>query len=82
MSAVGKARLFEALRPALVGTSEKVSHARTAAALGCSEAAVRSAVHRLRAQYRALLREEVARTLDDPAAVDDEIRDLLAAFAD
>jgi DNA-directed RNA polymerase specialized sigma24 family protein len=82
MSAAGKGRLFEALRPALAGTSEKVSHARTAAKLGCSEAAARAAVHRLRARYRALLREEVARTLDDPSTVDEEIRDLFAAFAD
>ena len=82
MSAAGKARLFDALRPTLVGASEKVSHARTAASLGCTEAAARAAVHRLRARYRALLREEVARTLDDPSTVDEEIRDLFAAFAD
>jgi hypothetical protein len=28
------------------------------------------------------LREEVARTLDAPASVEDEIRDLFAAFAE
>jgi hypothetical protein len=37
-------------------------------------------VHRLRTRFRALLRDEVARTLDDPAEVEDEIHDLFAAF--
>jgi RNA polymerase sigma factor (sigma-70 family) len=80
MSRAGKARLFEALRPALLGTPEKVPYADIAAAVGCSEAAARVAAHRLRARYRNLLREEVARTLDDPTAIEDEIRDLFAAF--
>ena len=39
------------------------------------------AVHRLRRRYRALLREEIAQTLDDPAGVEDEIRALFAALA-
>jgi DNA-directed RNA polymerase specialized sigma24 family protein len=82
LSTAGKAGLFEALRPALVGTSEKVSYGCMANALGCSETAARSAVHRLRVRYRALLRDEVARTLDDPSTVEDEIRDLFTALAD
>jgi RNA polymerase sigma-70 factor (ECF subfamily) len=82
MAAASKAAVFDAFRPALLGTAEKVPYAHIAAAIGCSEAAARVAAHRLRARYRALLREEVARTLDDPAAVDDEIRALFATFAD
>jgi len=46
-----------------------------------SEGAVRVAAHRLRARYRELLREEVSRTTADPANVDQEIADLLAALA-
>ena len=46
-----------------------------------TEGAVRVAAHRLRVRYRELLREEVGRTTDDPAAIDDEIADLLAALA-
>ncbi|HEX8199216.1 MAG TPA: hypothetical protein VF590_01920 [Isosphaeraceae bacterium] len=49
--------------------------------LGLSAGAARVAAHRLRARYRELLRAEVARTTDDPAAVDQEIGDLLAALA-
>jgi RNA polymerase sigma-70 factor (ECF subfamily) len=82
MHSAGKRRQFEVLRPALLGGFEKVSYARTAAELGCSEGAARAAAHRLRARYRAILREEVARTLDAPASVEDEIRDLFAAFAE
>ncbi len=81
MCSAGKAPVFNALRPALLGTAEKVSYAKVAADLGCSEGAARAAAYRLRARYRALLREEVARTLHDPTEVDEEIRDLFAAFS-
>jgi RNA polymerase sigma-70 factor (ECF subfamily) len=80
MFRAGKARVFDALRPTLLGAPEKVAYAGVAGALGCSEAAARVAAHRLRIRYRNLLREEVARTLDDPTAIEDEIRDLFAAF--
>jgi RNA polymerase sigma factor (sigma-70 family) len=82
MSAAGKTRQFEVLRPSLVGSAEKLSYARAAEVLGCSEGAARGMVHRLRARYRALLREEVARTIDDSTTIDDEIRDLFATFSD
>jgi RNA polymerase sigma factor (sigma-70 family) len=81
MAAAGKAATFAALKPALLGSAERLSYARIAADLNCSEGAARGAAHRLRARYRALLRQEVARTLDDPSAVDDEIRDLFATFS-
>ncbi len=80
MSAAGKGRLFEALRPALLGSVNRLPYASIATELGCSESAARLAAHRLRARYRALLRQEIARTLADPEDVNDEIRDLFAAF--
>jgi RNA polymerase sigma factor (sigma-70 family) len=80
MDAAGKASTFVALRPALLGSAERLAYAEIADELGCSEGAARTAVHRLRARYRTLLREEVARTLDDPDAVDEEIRELFATF--
>ncbi len=82
MCAAGKKQQFEVLRPALVGSSEKISYARAAEMLGCSEGAARGTAHRLRARYRALLREEVARTLEDSSTIDEEIRDLFATFSD
>ncbi len=81
MCSADKAPVFNALRPALLGTAEKVSYARVAADLGCSEGTARAAACRLRARYRALLREEVGRTLHDPAEIDQEIRDLFATFS-
>jgi RNA polymerase sigma-70 factor (ECF subfamily) len=80
-NAAGKGHLFAALGPSLLGKAEKVAYARVARELGCSEGAARTAAHRLRARFRDLLRVEIARTVDDPAAVEQEIRDLLAALA-
>jgi RNA polymerase sigma-70 factor (ECF subfamily) len=76
----GKSALFDQLRPALQGDDLAPSYREIAAALGLAEGAVRVAAHRLRVRYREVLREEVGRTTDDPAGVDDEIADLLAAL--
>jgi RNA polymerase sigma factor (sigma-70 family) len=76
----GKAATFEALRDGLEGGPEDVPHAKIATRLGTSEGAARVAAHRLRRRYGELLRREIASTLDDPADVDDEIRDLFAAL--
>ena len=45
-----------------------------------SEGAVKVAAHRLRRQYRDLLRRGIAETVKVPEDVDDEIRDLFAAL--
>jgi RNA polymerase sigma-70 factor (ECF subfamily) len=47
-----------------------------------TEGALRVAVHRLRRRYRELLRDEIARTLSDPRQLEEELRALLAAFAE
>jgi DNA-directed RNA polymerase specialized sigma24 family protein len=77
-----KAALFDRLRICLLGDSspETVPQARIARDLGMTPAAVRVAVHRLRQQFRELLREEIGRTVEDPERIDDEIRDLFAAL--
>ncbi len=49
--------------------------------LNMTENALRVAVHRLCQRYRALLREEIAQTVDNPAAVDVEIRELFTALS-
>jgi RNA polymerase sigma-70 factor (ECF subfamily) len=77
----GRAALFEALHPCLVGERTAQPYAELARTLGSTEAAVKSAVHRLRGRYRKMLRDEVASTLDDGAAVDDELRHLLAVLS-
>jgi hypothetical protein len=47
-----------------------------------SEGAVRVAVHRLRRQYRELLRAEISETLADPEQLEDELNALYVAFSD
>ncbi len=76
----GQLPLFEALKGSLTGAAGD-SHAEAAAALGMTPGAVKVAAHRLRQRYRDLLRDEIAQTVEDPAAVDDEIRALFSALA-
>ncbi len=81
MNGAGKAALFVKLRPMLEGDERAESYREIAMASGISEGAVKAAAHRLRARYRELLRAEVARTVADPAEVDAELAELLAALA-
>lgn len=73
----GKEATFEALRG---GLADDVPYATIADRLGTTVGAARVAAHRLRRRYGDLLRREIASTLDDPAEVDDEIRELFAAL--
>ena len=76
----GKAGLFDSLRVCLLGDKDMVPAGHTVNDLGMSPGAVRVAVHRMRQQFRELLREEIVRTVDKPEHIDDEIRDLFAAL--
>lgn len=74
-------RLFDGLKPFITAGEDPASCREVAFALGMTEGAVKVAVHRLRRRYGEALRAEIARTLDDPARIDEEIRDLFAALA-
>lgn len=76
----GRSLLFQQARRFLMMGEAVSSYGDTARALGMDEGAVRVAVHRLRKRYRALLRQELGRTLADPTTVDDELRALRAAL--
>jgi RNA polymerase sigma-70 factor (ECF subfamily) len=76
----GRARLFERLETCLAGDAAAGPYADIAGELGLTEAAVKMAMHRLRARYRVLLREEIAKTVASPDDVETELRDLFAAF--
>jgi RNA polymerase sigma-70 factor (ECF subfamily) len=69
----GRAR-FRRLEPLLTGTSAGRPYKQIAAELEMSESAVKVMVHRMRRRFGELLRREVARTLNDPDDVDEEIR--------
>jgi len=73
-------RLFAALRGTLTGDEPAGGYAAAARQLGLNEGAIKVAVHRLRKQYRDLLREEIAQTVADPQEVSEELRSLFAAF--
>lgn len=76
-----KSDLFEHLRTVLVGENSALSYAQIGTSLGMSEDAVKKAAQRLRQRYGLLLREQIAATVDEPAMIDEEIRDLFAALS-
>jgi RNA polymerase sigma-70 factor (ECF subfamily) len=76
-----KAGLFDQLKGFLSADQPDCSYAEIAARLGMQPGTVRVAVHRLRRRYGELLRAEIAETVHDPGAVEDEVRHLIAALA-
>jgi RNA polymerase sigma factor (sigma-70 family) len=72
----GKSAQLDVLKPVLTGEPIDETYAQLGARLDMSEGAVKVAVHRLRRRMRALLQEEIARTVDDPGDVEDEIHHL------
>ncbi|WP_169974477.1 RNA polymerase sigma factor [Tautonia rosea] len=76
----GKSSLFDRLEPTLAGESLPGGLRAVADTLGMSKGAVQVAAHRLRHRYRDTIRNLIAETVDDPAAVDDELRDLFIAL--
>jgi RNA polymerase sigma-70 factor (ECF subfamily) len=77
----GKGRLFETLKPCLMGSRESQPYAELAALLEMSEGAVKVAVHRLRERYRERLKAEIAHTVASPSDVDAELRHLFRVLA-
>ena len=73
-------RVFDVLSVCLMGEREDVRYAKFSKMLGLSEEALKSLVHRLRGRYRALLRDEVARTVEKTDEIDDELRYLFSAL--
>jgi RNA polymerase sigma-70 factor (ECF subfamily) len=76
----GRARLFERLEACLTRDEAALPYADIAAELSLTEAAVKMAMQRLRARYRAILREEIAKTVASPDDVETELRDLFTVF--
>ena len=78
----GKKATFEALKSFLDPINAKTpqSYEQTSDGLGVSVGAVKTLIHRLRKRYTALLREEVGRTVLDPADIDEELRTLCDAL--
>jgi len=81
MAVGGQGARFEALKVYLLAGQEPASYAEVAGQLGLSEAAVKSAIYRLRQRYGELVRAEIAHTVANPAEVDDEMRYLLRVLS-
>ena len=78
----GKSTLFESLRPHLIGVGDEgTPYDELVARLHRPAATLRKDVNRLRARYRAILREEVRGTVLEPEAVDEELRYLCQVIA-
>lgn len=78
----GQGDRFEALSAHLVQPEGNESYAEMAARLGLSLAVIKTSMHRLRARFRELYREEIAVLVGEPEEVDDEIRHLFQTLGD
>ncbi len=72
--AQGKGEQFESLKFCLTGQRSGIPYAQLAEQLVVSESSLKVMVHRLRKRYRELLRQEIAHTVENPEAVDEELR--------
>ena len=79
-ASAGKMHYFDRLKTYLAGDRSGGKYSDFADEFEMTEGAVKAAVHRLRRRYRELLREEIARTVEEPDQVEAEIRDLFAAL--
>jgi RNA polymerase sigma-70 factor (ECF subfamily) len=77
----GRRRVFEVLQSYLTAERGDVCCQELSQALGVPEPSVKSLLHQFRIRYRALLREEVAKTVETETNVDDEIRYLCATLS-
>lgn len=71
---------FEALREYLSEGGAAQGLKGVAERLGLTEGNVKVILHRARRRYRELLRREVARTVQDPREIDEELSELFAAL--
>lgn len=77
----GRRRVYEVLQPYLGAERAEICYGDLSHALGVPEPSVKSLLHHFRMRYRSLLREEIAKTVESPANVDDEIRYLCATLS-
>jgi len=76
----GKKEAFDELKVFLT-EAEATSYESAAARLGIPLNAVKTAIHRLRGNFRTIVRREVARTVSSPTEIEEELRYLRAILA-
>jgi RNA polymerase sigma factor (sigma-70 family) len=72
---------FDRLKDFLLRDERGIPYRQLADDLGTTEGALKVAIHRLRRQFREVLREEISHTVSDPGEVQEEIRYLMAILA-
>ena len=77
----GQRSLYEAFIPYLDADRTEISYRVISAQLRMPEKTVKNLLHQFRKRFRSLLREEVAKTIENSADVEDEIRYLCEALA-
>ena len=82
LAAETEEKRFEILKGFLLEEKGGQTYDEASARLGLSVSAITSAIHRMRARFRALLFEEVANTVDTPEEVEQELRHVMAALSD
>jgi RNA polymerase sigma-70 factor (ECF subfamily) len=77
----GRTAEFEQLKEYLTAERGMIPYASIATLLNVAESGARGAVHRLRKRFRELFRAQIADTVSDASAVDDEVRHVVAALS-
>jgi RNA polymerase sigma factor (sigma-70 family) len=80
-SAAGKADLYRRLQGFPLTEKSDDTFQQAASELGMTVSALKSVVHRLRARYRELVREEVAHKVSDPVELNEEARHLITVLS-
>lgn len=81
MADKNKQKLFDYLKVYLTTDKDSIPYENMATELSMTEGSIRVAVHRLRRQYRKLLRDEITQTVGDEDQIDEEMGCLFAALA-
>jgi DNA-directed RNA polymerase specialized sigma24 family protein len=70
----GKGKLFDVIKPWLVGDTKNLSQAEASSVLGMSTGAIKVAIHRLRKSFRDAVQAEIAQTVTDSDEIAEELR--------
>ena len=81
LSTIHEEEVCQSLIAYLTPTEEVLPYRDTAVRLKMTEGALKAAVYRLRKRYRQLLHDEIAQTVATEEQIEEELRDLFAAFS-
>jgi RNA polymerase sigma-70 factor (ECF subfamily) len=79
-AAVGRANLFDELRQFIIQDAEAGDYSAAATRVNMTPNAVAVTVHRWRERYKLLLRDEIVRTVADPAEIEEELHRFFAVL--